>query len=314
MTDDSRTCPECGEPVGQTAAYCIHCSADLTGERDAPEGGDVQDAAATSSASEATSGSGGSLLRLVGMGLGLTIGGVVLANVVGVIIVVGLLASGVTVEDLTGTDQLVISLVSAQGIGFPGIAYAYFRYKGRSLRAFIPVSIPTLRELGIALVGWIGVMTLVAIGSVVAVVVTGTEPAENSAEQLAAGNPEILPVLILASFLVIGPGEELLFRGVIQGLFRERVGPAPAILLATAMFAPLHITALIGGGLEPALLTIAIISLPSIVLGALYEYTDNLVVPSLTHGLNNATVFASLYLFVVASNPAGLLTGTVPLL
>lgn len=27
-------CPECGEPIGATAVYCMHCSTDLTGERE----------------------------------------------------------------------------------------------------------------------------------------------------------------------------------------------------------------------------------------------------------------------------------------
>jgi len=30
-------CPECGEPIGQTATYCMHCSADLTEERAAAD-------------------------------------------------------------------------------------------------------------------------------------------------------------------------------------------------------------------------------------------------------------------------------------
>jgi hypothetical protein len=30
-------CPECGEPIGQTATYCMHCSADLTRERAAAD-------------------------------------------------------------------------------------------------------------------------------------------------------------------------------------------------------------------------------------------------------------------------------------
>lgn len=30
-------CPECGEPIGQTATYCMHCSADLTDERAAAD-------------------------------------------------------------------------------------------------------------------------------------------------------------------------------------------------------------------------------------------------------------------------------------
>jgi hypothetical protein len=30
-------CPECGEPIGQTATYCMHCSTDLTDERAAAD-------------------------------------------------------------------------------------------------------------------------------------------------------------------------------------------------------------------------------------------------------------------------------------
>lgn len=33
-------CPECGEPIGRTATYCMHCSADLTGRLEA---GDADD-------------------------------------------------------------------------------------------------------------------------------------------------------------------------------------------------------------------------------------------------------------------------------
>jgi len=34
--DDPR-CPECGEPIGTTATYCMHCSADLTDEQAAAD-------------------------------------------------------------------------------------------------------------------------------------------------------------------------------------------------------------------------------------------------------------------------------------
>jgi len=39
-TDDDPRCPECGGPIGQTATYCMHCSADLTGEREAADADD----------------------------------------------------------------------------------------------------------------------------------------------------------------------------------------------------------------------------------------------------------------------------------
>ncbi len=52
-------CPECGEPIGQTATYCMHCSADLTEERAAADEDDdgVWDGAETGpAASEASAG------------------------------------------------------------------------------------------------------------------------------------------------------------------------------------------------------------------------------------------------------------------
>ena len=33
-------CPECGEPIGQTATYCMHCSADLSDEQAAADTND----------------------------------------------------------------------------------------------------------------------------------------------------------------------------------------------------------------------------------------------------------------------------------
>jgi hypothetical protein len=38
--DEDPRCPECGEPIGQTATYCMHCSADLTDEQAAADADD----------------------------------------------------------------------------------------------------------------------------------------------------------------------------------------------------------------------------------------------------------------------------------
>ena len=37
MSDADPRCPECGGPLGETATYCMHCSADLTYERSAAD-------------------------------------------------------------------------------------------------------------------------------------------------------------------------------------------------------------------------------------------------------------------------------------
>ena len=46
-------CPECGEPIGQTATYCMHCSADLSDEQAAADTNDdgAWDAAGSSDGS-----------------------------------------------------------------------------------------------------------------------------------------------------------------------------------------------------------------------------------------------------------------------
>jgi membrane protease YdiL (CAAX protease family) len=333
MAEDDPYCPECGEPVGRSASYCIHCSADLTEARDPTGEGNaagspgatdeacadtvdsrLQDDAhrdgSDQEAGQVTDPSGNRLL-LIGVCLGLTVGGIVLGVIVINVIGITLIVSGVDISD---TDQLVLSLVGIQGIAFPGVSYAYFRYKGRSLRSFIPVSVPKLRETAVVLGSWIGAFVLVMIGLTIALSLFGAEPAGNQAGETAAENPEFIPFLIPLVFLLNAPGEELLFRGVIQGLFRERFGPAAAILLATAMFAPIHIISLVGAGLQSALVTISILSLPSIVFGAAYEYTDNFLVPTLVHALYNATLFGLLFISSSVSGEAGLLLDFVVLL
>ncbi|WP_284008496.1 zinc ribbon domain-containing protein [Haloarcula pelagica] len=39
-TPEDPRCPECGEPIGLTATYCMHCSADLTDEWEAADEND----------------------------------------------------------------------------------------------------------------------------------------------------------------------------------------------------------------------------------------------------------------------------------
>jgi len=215
-------------------------------------------------------------------------GGVILA-LLGVILFVLLGLS------LTPLSQLALSLVAIQGLGFPLVAVLYFRYTGRSLRSFVPVSLPSLRELGISLGAWVAALVITPVVAAIVIALADDQPASNAAGETAQQNPEIIPLLIPLVFLLNAPGEELLFRGVIQGLLAERFSAWAAIALATAAFAPLHIIALLGS-LNAALLTIIIISVPSLIFGSVYELTDNLIVPSLVHALFNSTLFVGIYL------------------
>lgn len=108
-------------------------------------------------------------------------------------------------------------------------------------------------------------------------------------------NPEVLLLLVPASLLLIGPGEELLFRGVVQNRLSEAL-PAPvAIVLASLLFASIHFFSL-SGAPQARLVSISVLVLPTLVFGTMYELTDNIVVPALIHGTYNATLFSLLYL------------------
>ncbi len=81
--------------------------------------------------------------------------------------------------------------------------------------------------------------------------------------------------LFLVSLLA-GVGEELLFRGVIQGGLSGLLGPWPALILASVLFGALH-------ALTRAYFIIA--TLMGFYLGLFYLWSGNLLIPILIHFL-----------------------------
>lgn len=202
---------------------------------------------------------------------------------------------------------VVLSAVLLQGVAFGGVALAYLRVRGLGLE-YIRVAVPDLRQYI-----WVGsgyVLSIVGALSIGAVVVlSGIQPAQNRIAEVGQGNPEVFLLLIPISFLLIGPGEELLFRGLVQGTLREVFGPAPAIALASVVFAAAHVTSL-SGAFAGRVVTIGLLLVPAVVLGVAYERTGNLVVPALIHGAYNATLFTLAYVSLKfrAAEAATLLT------
>jgi len=227
----------------------------------------------------------GSKLRAVLVAFGVAVLGFAVGLAVSLVLAGAWVALGF---ELTTSAVLVLGLVGLQGIGFGLVAYAYVRFSGFSFD-FVPVSVPSLRDAGYVVGGYLTAFVLVLAALVAVTTLFTTEPATNEGAQ-AAADSGILLWMIPASILLIGPGEELLFRGIIQGSLRRHFSAAGAIVLATAMFAPAHILSL-SGSLQAAALTISVLSVPSLVFGFVYERTRNLAVPALCHGLYNATLF-----------------------
>jgi membrane protease YdiL (CAAX protease family) len=244
---------------------------------------------------------------------------------VGVVLAVGgVLALGAAGVGATPLVLLVVSLVLVQGVAFGGVALAYLtlRDQVRDLArgpakqllgvtlsdrshglGWVGVRLPDLRDVAAVGLGY-GAALGLGVGGAVLTASLGVEAGSNQAAELAQQDPDVLLLLIPASLLLIGPGEELLFRGIVQGRLRETFSAPVAVVLASVIFAAVHYVAL-SGSPGQRLVTISILVGPALVFGTAYELTDNLVVPSLIHGAYNATLFTLLYVALRFAPQAG---------
>lgn len=188
---------------------------------------------------------------------------------------------------------IVLSIVVQDGIVFVGVAVGYLRLRGFD-RSWLGISVPDRKETLWIAVGWMAAFFSVVV-LLAAVLASGLRPGGNQVQGVVANNPELIPLLIPLMIVFVGPAEELIFRGIVQGTLRERFGPVAAITLASIIFASVHFGSLTGsaGG---RVLTIGILVIPSLIFGIAYERTNNLVVPALVHGLYNATLLAFQYM------------------
>jgi len=217
------------------------------------------------------------LLTVVGLGVGTLLGLVP--------VVVEVVRTG-TVE--FGAGLLVASLVFTMvGYGLVGGFYAR-RYLA------VEVRVPTGRDLLWVVAGLFGTLAAItALGT--AALSLGLEGAPNSVGVAGQETPVFLLVVAVLSILLVGPAEELLFRGAIQGRLRESFGPAAAIVGASVLFGSIHLVAVVGT-LGQSLVSVGLITVVSLVLGYVYERTRNVVVPALVHGFYNATLLTLTYL------------------
>jgi len=230
----------------------------------------------------------GGQLRAVGVGIGVGVGGLVL----GVVLTIGALLLLSLFVEIGPLELIVLSLLMTQGVGLTAAAVGYVTWRGVGLD-YIKARVPGLVDIVWVVVAYVSALVGVWVVAFLATL-ADAPTAENQVSETASQNPEVLLILIPGSFLLIGPGEELLFRGVVQARIREAFDPVSGVVIASVIFAAVHFAALTGGT-SGRLVTVGILLVPSLILGAAYEYTDNIVVPALIHGAYNATLFTILY-------------------
>lgn len=204
---------------------------------------------------------------------------------------------------VTGTDLLALAgitesgnpvafystrtAVNLVGVLLVGLGYLYWQRDP----GLVGIRRPTLGDAAAMLVGFLALAGLM-LGGGILFEMFGVEPAENVAVERGSENPELFLVFLPIQFLLTGPAEELLFRGVLQGVLRRAYGVVPAIALASTLFALVHVPALIGGDVVPVL---ALVFASGVLFGVLYEYTGTLLVPIVAHACWNTLTFATEY-------------------
>lgn len=236
------------------------------------------------------------MARAAGHGLLIGFGGLV--AIVAWSGVLALIVQSTIGSDIPPTVAIAVSTL-ALGLGTGSVAAFVLRVRGVD-RSYLDLHRPTVLDLAYVVGGVLVILGLnLAIG--LAFMRFGVESATHSVVRQAQSTPGILLVLIPLSYLVIAPGEELLFRNVIQKTLYHTFTKRGAVVVASGIFALAHIFAYAdpSGGLGSTIVTLAVIFALSMILGWVYARTDNLVVPILVHGTFNAIAFAATYAEIV---------------
>ena len=194
--------------------------------------------------------------------------------------------------------QFIAQLISflSLGLGTLIVAAAYLQNSGRDW-SFIDVELPSLRDVAWTLGGFV-ILILGFLAVVSLFDLLGLSPAEHSStESIINATPQVILLVLVAQLLVVGPGEELLYRNVIQKSLYDSVGKPTAVVLASVIFSLVHIPAYSAGGasLSGVATTLTAIFVLSLVLGGVYARTENVVVPAIIHGSYNVLSFYSTY-------------------
>ncbi|WP_137289544.1 CPBP family intramembrane glutamic endopeptidase [Natronorubrum halophilum] len=125
---------------------------------------------------------------------------------------------------------------------------------------------------------------------------TGGEGTTHSGIEQGREYPLLLLLGIPIAILLTGPGEELLYRGVIQSRLGETFPTPLAVPLAALVFAVVHLPVYIGEDPGAVFVSLGTVTALGLYLGTLYELSDTLLVPALVHGAFNAVVYLSNFL------------------
>ncbi|GAB3027171.1 type II CAAX endopeptidase family protein [Natronobiforma cellulositropha] len=199
----------------------------------------------------------------------------------------------VLLAPVSGSGAFLVAFVAGfVGWAVAGVAFVLAAGYGRDA---LDIRLPTARD-GRYLVG--GVVSSVAVyGAVVAAVSVLDAPVVEHAivEEVLAGGPAFVLALFVLVLLVNAPVEEFLFRNVIQNRLARTIPTGWAIAVTAVVFALVHLPVYASADPVAVAVTLTPLAVLAAIWGWVYSRTENLVVPTLCHGVYNVVSLGLLY-------------------
>ena len=204
--------------------------------------------------------------------------------------IVWLLLSGMGTTDLPFPIGLISLPVAS--VTILGITLLFARYKDAGLKELGLRKI-SLRILAIVVITAL-LTPLLQKGIIIGEeAILGPDPmAENFQKMLTPKNSLQLVAMIAISLVVVGPSEELAFRGFIQKGFENSLGNTGGLLIASLLFTIIHV----GWGLYSVVSVFPV----ALVFGYVWQRTKgNTTASALIHGIHNSIGIALTYFAII---------------
>jgi membrane protease YdiL (CAAX protease family) len=173
-----------------------------------------------------------------------------------------------------------------------GVTLLFARYKGASLKE-LGLRKASLRVLTIVSIVAVPLFLLVVGISVCEEVVFGPDPTAKLVEKAVMPRDSFQLIAMIVLFLVVvGPCEELAFRGFVQKGFENSFGKMKGLLIASVLFGLLH-------GLNTPYAIVPLL-VGGLALGYVWQRTGgNTTASALMHGVYNSIAMAAAYFLTV---------------
>lgn len=207
----------------------------------------------------------------------------------------GLIDPAVLVDGEQASRAANIVLISFNFVMFIVVGVVYLRLVGLG-RDWIDLRWPDKTSIRWSVIGS-GVILAVYVAFVAIVTVFNLEVAENSIVEIIDGDVLMVFALMVIVVTLNAPAEEFLYRNIIQKRLYDAFSVPSAIIITSVVFASIHIPTYVvaGTSMTGTATSIIFVFTASLVMGAVYFKSKNLIVPIAVHACLNLVVFG-LYL------------------